>query len=110
MIPAASSVARREHTLNRKLLRVRIHRQPVVLPNILALHGLPSSAETEDLRDFIEVKTGQLVHSVRCGQIRGVALVVFQNDVGEWNKKGNFKEREKIKRKISMHKVQLLCT
>ena len=39
--------------------------------------------EAEHVRDFIEVKTGQAVYDIRFGQVKGVALVVFQNDIGE---------------------------
>ena len=79
----ASSVANTEHTLNGKQLKVHLVRPPVLLPSVLSLHGLPCNVEAEHVRDFIEVKTGQAVDDIRFGQVKGVALVVFQNNIGE---------------------------
>ena len=76
-------MASTEHTLNGKQLKVHLVRPPVALPSVLSLHGLAGNVEAEHVRDFIEVKTGQAVYDIRFGQVKGVALVVFQNDIGE---------------------------
>ena len=53
------------------------------MANMCSLHGLPRSLEAEDLEHYVEGTTNTRVRDILFGQASGVALVVFEDNIGK---------------------------
>jgi hypothetical protein len=83
-VSVAGSVARRKHTLQGHALTVTLYQPPKMSRDRIIVRNLPEIKSSQELLLFVENKTDVDVAKIMFADEEGVALVTFENDIGEY--------------------------
>ncbi|KAL8618042.1 hypothetical protein ACOMHN_021762 [Nucella lapillus] len=107
----AANVAGRQHTIQKQEVDVQLHLPLEMCKDRVILSNLPEIRSSDELLNFVELKTDKAVDSILFAtEEEGVAVIIFKSDIDVGHVRGCLMKKPFKKKVVEVEAIPVSCT